>query len=329
MSGEIGDFFGENRALVLLVAFIGDALVGGRRGLAWLPGPDGLIASIVGIFSGRLDRISRDQSTRSVRGLTFVAILAAVGFFAGWAIERWAGTSAPGTVVIVVLAALVIGQRYALDTTLDLAKRLARDRSPSEAGHYGVARWCVERMANRFADGMIANSLFFLTFGLGGLFAYRAIANLVARGAPKGVLMPESPYYRWPALIYRWITLPAGATSALVIWLAGLAVPGRPFGERRLAYGPGGFAAETIPLRLWTVRAFAETLGLALKADPDNERRERLAAEIQWIGPKDGRARADVRDVRRAAYLFAISWAVTIAILGGVALMMLWAGSPG
>lgn len=323
MSGEIANFLGENRALVLFIAFLGDAIVGGRRGLAWLPGPDGLIAGIVGLFSGRLDRISRDSSTRMVRGTAVALILAAIGFFAGWAIERWAAASAPGALVIVVLIGLVIGQRYALDTTLELARRLARDRNPSEAGHYGVARWCVERMANRFADGMIANSLFFLAFGLGGLFAYRVLANLVARGAPKGVLMPESPYYRWPARLYRWITLPAGATSALAVWLAGLAVPGRPFRERRLAYGRGGFAPETIPLRLWTVRAFAETLGLALKADPDNERRDRLAAEIQWVGPKDGRARADARDVRRAAYLFAISWAVTIAILGGVALMML------
>lgn len=329
MSGEVAGFFGENRALVLLIAFLGDAIVGGRRGLSWLPGPDGLIASIVGLVSGRLDRVSRDRSTRVGRGSAFVLILAAIGFFAGWAIERAAGTGAPGTVVMVVLIALVIGQRHALDTTLELARRLARDRSPSEAGHYGVARWCVERMANRFADGMIANSLCFLAFGLGGLFAYRVVANLVARGAPKGVLMPESPYYRWPALLYRWITLPAGATSALVVWLAGLAVPGRPFGERRLAYGRGGLAPQAIPLRLWTVRAFAETLGLALKADPDNERRERLPAEIRWVGPKDGRARADVRDVRRAAYLFAISWAVTIAILGGVALIMLRSGSPG
>ena len=220
MSGEIANFLGENRALVLLIAFLGDAIVGGRRGLAWLPGPDGLIASIVGLFSGRLDRISRDSSTRMVRGTAVALILAAIGFFAGWAIERWAAASAPGALVIVVLIGLVIGQRYALDTTLELARRLARDRNPSEAGHYGVARWCVERMANRFADGMIANSLFFLAFGLGGLFAYRVLANLVARGAPKGVLMPESPYYRWPARLYRWITLPAGATSALAVWLA-------------------------------------------------------------------------------------------------------------
>ena len=163
------------------------------------------------------------------------------------------------------------------------------------------------------SDGVIGPVFWYLLLGLPGLCAYRSINALAREGAcssPRG-----ADYCRAANALNRVLSYVPAALGGIVMAIAAVFVPtARPFRALRMTFREG---ARTLFLASqWTEAAMAGALGLALGGPV---RYAGAAVSLPWIG--DGRARAMPQDISRAAYLFAVTALLTVAI---VALAALW-----
>lgn len=300
-----------------LLALLLDALVGGHNLLGRVPGPDSLLR-ISGLYvqdgiSSRGFRPPWAWLTGTVLSLLLISLAAT----AGWMLDSLAATSLWLVLAKAGLLALLLGQRTVIDTAREMAGRIDSPSGQGAEGRYAAARWMVERLTNRYADGLIANLLWFLAGGFTGLLAFRAIAVLAAVGSPNGVKRSGGPTF-WLAGWLYWLSglLPGLLAAILLIFAGAIVAPSRAF------HGAGFLLAgeflSALPARLWPLHVICRTLDLALKADPDGEAPGRV-----WIGAKDARARAGAADVRRAMLVIVSAWLLVFAMLSALLLQVL------
>lgn len=312
---------GEGLFLGIIALFL-DALAGGHNVLGRVPGPDSLLR-IAGLFVQ--DRLAPpgDPSAGVGRlwawlaGITLTLLIVVSVAGAGRLLDNIAATTLWLVVLKAVLLALLMGQRTVIDTARELAGRLASPSGQGAEGRFAAARWMVERLTNRYADGLIANFFWFLAGGFAGLLAFRAIAVLAAVGSPSGVRRPSDPLF-WLAGWLYWLAglLPALLISVFLILAGAIVAPARAFHGAGFLFSGGLWMS--LPIRLWPLQVMCRSLDLALKADPDGE-----APGSAWIGAKDGRARADARDVRRAMLIVVSGWLLVFALLSALLLQVL------
>lgn len=307
---------GEGLFLGVLALFI-DALAGGHNLLGRLPGPDSLLRT-AGLYLQ--DRISAQEIAPLlawIAGIILTLLIILLATLAGRLLDTVAATTFWLVALKAVLLALLLGQRTVIGTARELSGRLASPSGQGAEGRYAAARWMVERLTNRFADGLIANLSWFLAGGFAGLLAFRAIAVLAAVGSPNGVRRPADPFF-WLAGWLYWLAglLPALLVSVLLILAGAIVTPARAFHGAGFLFSGGLWAS--LPIRLWPLHVVSVSLDLALKADPDGE-----APGGTWIGGKDGRARADARDVRRAMLTIVSGWLLVFALLSALLLQVL------
>lgn len=307
---------GEGLFLAILALFI-DALTGGHNLLGRVPGPDSLLR-IAGLFFQ--DGISsRDLGSlwAWIAGVAMTLLVILLAAAPGWLLDNIAATTLWLVLIKAGLLALLLGQRTVIDTARQLAGRLASPSGQDAEGRYAAARWMVERLNNRFADGLIANLFWFLAGGFTGLLGFRAIAVLAAVGSPNGIKRPGDPFFWLVGWLY-WFTglLPGLLTSAVLILAGAIVAPRRAFHGAGFLFSRGLWAS--LPIRLWPLHVVCRSLALALKADPDGE-----TSGSDWIGAKDGRARADARDVRRAMLVIVSGWLLVFAALSALLLQVL------
>ena len=307
---------GETLFLGLIALFV-DALAGGHNLLGRVPGPDSLLR-IAGLF---IQNSVSERGFKALRawiaGSALTLLLVAFAAFAGHQLDNLAAATLWLVVAKAILLALLLGQRTVVDTARELAGRLASPSGQGAEGRYAAARWMVERLTNRYADGLIANLFWFLAGGFAGLLAFRAIAVFAAVGSPNGARRPGDPLF-WLAGWLYWISgLLPGLLAALVLIFAGAIVaPSRAF--HGVAFLLSGGLWSSLPVRVWPLHVVCRTLDIALKADPDGE-----APGSEWIGAKDARARADAADVRKAMLIIISGWLLVFAALSILLLQVL------
>jgi adenosylcobinamide-phosphate synthase len=313
--------------MLLLLVFIADAVVGALPGVRpLLAAPLAAVRRLTGWLDSRLNRPQRDEATRRVRGLLVVGVIALVAGATGGAIHYAALRLPHGWLLEMAAVLALLGQRAHISRLRDIsrclalketddARRLARplvryDAAPLDG--FGVARAAVEGGTRRFVESCIGSVVWYLLLGLPALCVYRAV------GAVADVVGRPSPRHASFGFVARRLddvlVLPAAILAGLVLAAAALFVPqARPgaaiAGWARDLAGRGvrhGFRAEG---------AVAGALGLALGGPRPFDGATLAGA---WIG--DGRGRATVTDVHRAALLVTIG---SLLVAVGLALAIL------
>ncbi len=206
----------------LLMALLLDAVFGEPKAL-WdrFPHPAVLMGRVV----GWCDRTFNEGGPDRLRG-TLVCIALVLG--AG-VLGRLLG-AVPGTLVEVLVAAVLLAQRSLVDHVRDVAAALRRSLSEGRAAVArivgrdtanmtgpAVARSAIESAAENLSDGVVAPAFWFLVAGLPGLLVYKIVNTA---DSMIGYRTPRHEGFGWASArlddLLNW--LPARGTG-LAIWL--------------------------------------------------------------------------------------------------------------
>ena len=316
--------------IVVLTALVADMLLAGFPGIRGVS--DGVFATLhstASWFETRLNRPQRGARSLAVRGalVVVVFIVAAVAVAFG-AIEIVRAVP-EGWLLEAVLVALALRQRRTFDQVRTIGAAIGDGRVGVARGilarlvsqdtngldPHGLSRGAAEVMARQVCDGVVAPVFWYLLLGLPGLAAFcavNALAHVVAAPTPR-----FANFGRTADGVNRLLAaIPAGIGGVLVAVAAIFVPSASPLralrtmasGERGSGRGAG-----------WSLGAVAGALGLALGGPA---KYDGTAFSFAWIG--DGRARATAQDVTRAAYLFAVTGLMVMAV---VALLRLGAAA--
>ena len=299
-----------------LIAMLVDAALGGVKMLGRFPGPDRLFYSVSKALCNRLDHANRSDRDLMLRGLAVVVIALFIVWPLGAFLTGFIINSKIGAGIGIILLIMIMGQRAAVDTALELITVLSDIDSRQDQSRFGVARWGIERLVLRLCDGMIVNVVILFFTGLGGLFFYRLLTMLLSVGAPRGILKPASPFYRIPLLLYEGMTIIPAALATLLISLATLFVPGAKFQILDIIEEdvPGAIFGRKLPLL-----SMAHALQFSFREDPNE-----VGEKTLWVGPETGRSQLEAEDLRNALYLIIASWAMTLLMMALMAFPMIY-----
>lgn len=302
-----------NWSFLLIAALLVDLALGGRRLLGRLPGPDHLLYGLVSAIAARLDRPGRGDGTNMARGLLMIAVLAPALAGLGHLVDRVAFDGRIGSLLALVLLVLTIGQRAVWDLTRAIGKALGDGTQRADENRYGAARWALERLVLRFADGLVVNAVILMIGGFTLLLPFRLIAVTVSTGAPSGLLRPKGAFQRGAVILHEIAALPGTLIAGLVVATAQFFAPhGSARTFRGFAPGKGPYLMS----RALPMGVLAYGLGLNFKSDTDLRDDAAL-----WFGPADGRARLGPADIRRcqlvAIAATLIAFLLLIALLAG------------
>lgn len=302
-----------------LAALMLDAAVGWPGALYRRIGhPVGLFAAMIERGAAWGNRADQSFASRRAAGiLTMVALLLITGtlcWLAHAALARLLGAWA--WIALALLAWPALAQRSLHDHVRPVADALDRGdlpaarqavgmivgRDTAALDEAGVARAAIESLAESFCDGVAAPFVWLLTFGLPGVWCYKAINtadSLIGHREPQ-----------WRAF---------GWAAARIDDIANLA-PARLAGMILCLAGTGGWRAmlrdhgrHASPNAGWTEAAMAGALDLRL-AGPIAY--DGVMTDKPWIG--SGRVEADAADIRRALRLYRraclILWGVAAAV---------------
>lgn len=293
-----------------------DAAFGGVKLLGRFPGPDRLFYTVSEALCNRLDHANRSDRDLMLRGLAVMVIGLLIVWPLGIFLTGFILSGKIGAGIGIILLIMIMGQRSAVDTALELITVLSDIDSRQDQSRFGVARWGIERLVLRLCDGMIVNAVILFFTGLGGLFFYRLLTMLLSVGAPRGILKPESPFYRIPLLLYEAMTIIPAALATLLISLAGLFVPDAKIHILAIIEddAPGAILGRKLPLL-----AMAYALHFSFREDPNE-----IGKKSLWVGPKSGRSQLEAGDLRHALYLIIASWAITLIMMSLMAFPMIY-----
>ncbi len=312
--------------LLLLLALLIDAAIGGlgqgqERGFgprAWLG-----VAITQAARRGNRPGLSRAALERrgALAAVAVVALAAGVGQALDLAIQSYPYT---GQVVALVLLVLVLDQRAALDRARAFARALrggdtapartageAIDRRPATRDVYAIARVAIETMARALTRGVVAPAFWFLLFGLAGVLGYTAVGELDRRlGEVSGA---TRAFGRFAARLDDAATFIPARLAGVFLLLAALVTPTADPVAAGRTISQAGAAGASLNMR-WSLGPVAGALGLAL-AGP-YRRADGGYVHAPWIG--SGRARAQVRDIKRAMVLLGVAAVLHLAALIGL-----------
>ncbi len=317
---------GPDPLILLMLALLLDACVGDPPGLyRVVPHPVALMGRAIGALERRLNRESRSEATRRVRGALVVFLLAGASAAMGWAVVAIARAVPFGWLAELVLVTSLVAQRSLYRHVVAVARGLDEGgleqgrravahivgRDPGALDEHGVARGAIESCAENFADGVIAPVFWYVLLGLPGLLAYKMVNTL------DSVIGYRSPRYRAFGAVAARLDdalsfLPA-RLSGLLIALAAVFVPwASPLRAVRTMLRDG---RKHRSLNAgWPEAAMAGALGLAL-AGP--RRYAERVVDDAWMG--DGRARATPADIRRSLYVFAVACLIDVGLVAALA----------
>ena len=312
-------------ATLLLLALSLDGVLGEPR---WLWGRIGHPVAWLGRLIGWCDRTFNREADLVQRRLAAGAVvaIAVIGATASLgALVAWAAAAIPGGwLVELALVAILLAFRSlhdhvsavadGLDHSLDAGRGAVAHivgRDPDTLDAHGVARAAIESTAENFVDGILAPALWYLAFGLPGLFAYKAVNTLdsqIGHRTPR-----HQAFGRVAARIddaANW--LPARAAAVL---LAVAALPAVGRAKTALASALRDAGQHRSVNAGWPEAAMAGALGLRLAGPrwyggtlvPD-----------AWMG--QGRAEAGSSDIRAALSVMTTATLVLAAVSLALAL---------
>ena len=317
---------GPDPLILLMLALLLDGCVGDPPGLyRVVPHPVALMGRAIGALERRLNRESRSEATRRMRGALVVFLLAGSSAAVGWAVVRAADAVPFGWLAELVLVTSLLAQRSLYRHVGAVARGLDEGgleqgrravahivgRDPDTLDEHGVARGAIESCAENLADGVIGPVFWYVLLGLPGLLAYKMVNTL------DSVIGYRSPRYRAFGAVAARLDdalsfLPA-RLSGLLIALAAVFVPwANPLRAVRTMLRD---ARKHRSLNAgWPEAAMAGALGLAL-AGP--RRYPERVVDDAWMG--DGRARATPADIRRSLYVFAVACLIDVGLVAALA----------
>ncbi len=314
--------------LVLLLALVIDLAFGDMALLfRYLPHPVAMIGDAIAFLDRRLNRTTRSDGARRLRGAFVVLALSAAAASLGWAVQKYVGITHFGWALEAFVVAVLLAQRSLFDHVAAVAKALQAGgllagraavtkivgRDPDSLDEYDVARAAIESLFENFSDGVVAPAFWYLLLGLPGIFVYKAANTL---DSMIGHRSPKYLYFGWAAARFddalSWI--PARLTGA-IICTAALVMP-ETKGGHALRMMLRDARKHRSPNAGWPEAAAAGALGLAFGGP---RRYGGSPVEEPWLG--DGRARTNVADIGAALqlYLAAAACLAVLLLLGAAA----------
>lgn len=320
----MGLFGSPDLLLILLAALAIDAAAGAvvRR---VIPDPGTLVARVCTELERRLNRESRGERTRLLRGALVVAVLVPLAALLGLGLHlAGAAAGAPSVVDLVVLVLCLGGRagwgrartaRQALDGHSLPAMReaiapLTRRPVAGLDGH-AMARVSIEHLARIFDRKLVAPAFWFALLGLPGLLVWVAVD-----GADSALGAPGIRNGAFGLAIARFDdalnAIPA-RIAAVFLALAALFLGGARFPESLRTMWRDARRPSSLNMG-WPIAAVAGALQLALGGP---YRDGGVVVGDPWIGK--GRARALPSDIDRA---LALTGLATLLLALGVGLLL-------
>lgn len=295
----------------LVAALLLDAVLGGRNILGRLACPDVYFLRFAGFLRERLNRDGRSDAVLIGRAVLVHIVGIGCAATLGFALDHFTPHDSPGMALAALLLALIIGQHSVLDTAQDVIRALEADLGGKEEERYAAARWAVERLAFRFGDGLIANSLFFLLGGFTLLLPFRFISMLSASAVPSGLMRPISAFDAASQAVFQAAALIPSAFGRLIISLALMIIPKARPGQALTGSSSAEMVAATMASRRWHLMPILYGFTFATAIDPQ-------AHTPKWIGPEDGKARLGPVDIRRVAAAYGVAYLICLLVLAGL-----------
>ncbi|MGC2854629.1 adenosylcobinamide-phosphate synthase CbiB [Novispirillum sp. DQ9] len=316
--------------LILFLALILDAYLGEMRLLFRIvPHPVVALGRLIGWFDAKLNRPSRGEAARRVRGVFTLMVLCALTGSIGFAVQKAAATAPYGWALDLFLLVTLIAQRSLYDHVKAVADGLREGglaggraavsmivgRDPNSLDEHGVSRAAIESCAENFSDGVVAPVFWYVIAGLPGIMVYKTVNTL---DSMIGHLNPHYRSFGWASARFDDVLnlIPArlaGMTLAVAAVFVGSARPGAAVATMLRDAGK-----HRSPNAGWPEAAMAGALGLAL-AGP--RRYGQTVVADPWIG--SGRARATEQDIRRALVMLGVGCLILWGLVVGLWLVQL------
>jgi len=316
--------------LIILVAALGiEALFGYPQRLYKLIGHP---VTWIGALISKLDRdLNRDDESRAARkasGVLALIVLVAIPAGLAWIVQIELASTWLGNIALVLIASTMLASRSLYDHVRDVAQALRNEgldagrtmvgrivgRNPETLDEHGVARAAIESLAENASDGITAPVVWFALLGLPGLAAYKAINTA---DSMIGHRTPRHDAFGWAAArLDDLVNLPASRLTGFLFALAARFIPNGSMDNAFRAMRRDAHRHRS-PNAGWPESAMAGALGLKL-----NGPKTYGATHVDDAYMGDGRREATVADIDRALRLACIAWALMIAGLSAIVLIL-------
>lgn len=316
--------------LIILVAALGiEALFGYPQRLYKLIGHP---VTWIGALISKLDRdLNRDDESRAARkasGVLALIVLVAIPAGLAWIVQIELASTWLGNIALVLIASTMLASRSLYDHVRDVAQALRNEgldagrtmvgrivgRNPETLDEHGVARAAIESLAENASDGITAPVVWFALLGLPGLAAYKAINTA---DSMIGHRTPRHEAFGWAAArLDDLVNLPASRLTGFLFALAARFIPNGSTDNAFRAMRRDAHRHRS-PNAGWPESAMAGALGLKL-----NGPKTYGATHVDDAYMGDGRREATADDIDRALRLAGVAWALMIAGLSGILLIL-------
>lgn len=316
--------------LIILVAALGvEAMFGYPQQLYKLIGHP---VTWIGALISKLDRdLNRDDESRAARkasGVLALIVLVAIPAGLAWIIQITLASTWLGNIALVLIASTMLASRSLYDHVRDVAQALRNEgldagrtmvgrivgRNPETLDEHDVARAAIESLAENASDGITAPVVWFALLGLPGLAAYKAINTA---DSMIGHRTPRHEAFGWAAArLDDLVNLPASRLTGFLFALAARFIPNGSMDNAFRAMRRDAHRHRS-PNAGWPESAMAGALGLKL-----NGPKTYGATHVDDAYMGDGRREATADDIERALRLAGIAWALMIAGLSAIVLIL-------
>ena len=320
----------ETHTLLILVAALAlDAAFGYPDWIYQRLGhPVSWLGSLIAALDKRLNKESETNEARRMAGVLAVVILVAATGFVAWLIERLAGQSLIGGIVVAVLASTLIASRSLYEHVSAVARALDEDglagarvavgrivgRNPQSLDEGGVARAAIESLAENASDGVVAPVFWFAFLGLPGLAVYKAINTA---DSMIGHRTKRHEAFGWAAArLDDLVNLPASRLTGLLFAAAALFVPGASPAAALEAMSRDA-SKHRSPNAGWAESAMAGALDFKLNGP-------KIYGDVRVEDAFMGNGRRDLTadDIDAALRLAMIAWGIMVATLLALAVIL-------
>lgn len=316
--------------LIILVAALGvEALLGYPKRLYKLIGhPVTWIGALISKLDRNLNRDDESRAARKASGVLALIVLVAIPAGLAWIVQITLASTWLGNIALVLIASTMLASRSLYDHVRDVALALRNEgldagrtmvgrivgRNPETLDEHGVARAAIESLAENASDGITAPVVWFALLGLPGLAAYKAINTA---DSMIGHRTPRHEAFGWAAArLDDLVNLPASRLTGFLFALAARFIPNGSMDNAFRALRRDAHRHRS-PNAGWPESAMAGALGLKL-----NGPKTYGATHVDDAYMGDGRREATVADIDRALRLACIAWALMIAGLSGIMLIL-------
>jgi len=327
MFGVIGSQSGFDPLVLLLLALVLDAVVGGM-GFVYkvLPHPVVVLGKLISWFDNKLNRPQRSPMDRALRGAATVIVIVALVGAVGIGVQWLTFHHKFGWVVELFLLVSLLAQNELYRAVRRVALALNHDglesartavshivgRDPAFLDKHAVARAGIESLAENFSDGVVAPVFWYVLFGIPGLLIYKTVNTL---DSMIGYRNEQYAAFGFTAAKLDDVLnlIPARLTGLIIAIAATVAPKANPL--RAFSTMWRDASKHKSPNAGWPEGAMAGALNLSL-AGP--RKYIQHTQNDPWIG--QGSAQATGSDVDRALYLYIVACLINVLIVGVISM---------